>query len=64
MSGSNYAVTCNDNCTVLSARIQGKFIPLVSSTDRLKVECIYRNILTGEYKNVRELFEETVLKIV
>lgn len=58
MSSSNYSVTCDDDCTTLSARIKGRFIPLVSSTDRLKVECIYRNIMTCEYKNVRELCED------
>lgn len=58
MSSSNYSVTCDDNCTILSARIKGRFIPLVSSTDGLKVKCVYHNILTGEYKSVRELCED------
>lgn len=37
MSGSNYSVTCDDDCAILSARIKGSSIPLVSSTDRQKV---------------------------
>lgn len=58
MSASNYSVTYNGDCATLSARINGTFIPLVTSTDRLQVDCIYRNILTDEYKNVRELCED------
>lgn len=58
MSGSNYSIAYNGDCTTLSAHIKGKCIPLISSTDKLKVECIYHNILIGVYKNVRDLCED------
>lgn len=58
MSGSNYSVTYNGNCVTLSARVKGRYIPLISSTEKLQVECIYDNILTGMYRNVRELCED------
>lgn len=58
MLGSNYMVTYDENCAILSARIKGKFIPLISNADRLQVENIYHNILTGAYKNARELCED------
>lgn len=58
MSGSKYSITYNGDCAILSARIKKVIIPLVSSTDKLKVECVYHNILTGAYKNVRELCED------
>lgn len=58
MSGSNYSVTYDGNCATLSTRFKEKDIPLISSKDRLQVESIYHNILTGEYKNVRELCED------
>lgn len=58
MSGSNYSIAYDGNCATLSARLKGKCIPLISSTDKLKVECIYHNILTGIYRNVRELCED------
>lgn len=58
MSGSNYSVTYDSDYATLSAHIKGKFIPLISNADRLQVECIYQNILTGVYKNVRDLCED------
>lgn len=58
MSGSNYSLTYSDGYAILSARIKKMVIPLVSSKDKLKVECVYHNILTGAYKSVRELCED------
>ena len=58
MSGSNYLVTYYGDCATLSARIKGKFIPLISSEDKLRIENVYHNILIGAYKNVRELCED------
>ena len=58
MSGSNYSVTYDGNCATLFACVAGKNIPLISSMERLQVESIYHNILTGVYKNVRELCED------
>lgn len=58
MSGSKYSIAYDGDCATLSACIKGKIIPLVSSTDRLQVESVYHNVLTGVYKNVRELCED------
>lgn len=58
MSGSNYSVKYNGSCATLFARTKGTYIPLVSSTDRLRVQSIYHNILTGVYRNVRDLCED------
>lgn len=58
MSGSNYSVTYDGGCVTLSARLKGRYIPLISSDNKLQVENIYHNILTGSYKNVRELCED------
>lgn len=58
MSGANYSVTYDGDCATLSARIKGRYIPLISSTEKLQVECIYHNILTGMYRNARELCED------
>ena len=58
MSSDNYSVAYDGSYTTLSARIKGKFIPLISSEDKLQVECIYQNILAGTYKSARELCED------
>ena len=58
MVGSNYSITHGCDYTTLSTNIKGSLIPLVSSTDRLQVESIYHNILTGVYKNALELCED------
>ena len=58
MSDSIYSIIYDSNCATLFARTKGRMIPLVSSTDRLKLQSIYRNIKTGEYKNVRELCKD------
>lgn len=58
MSKPNYLVTYDGDCATLSARIKGKFIPLISSEDKLRIENIFHNILIGAYKDVRELCED------
>lgn len=58
MSAINYSLTYDGKYATLSARIKGTSIPLVLSAEKLQVENIYRNILTGAYKNVRELCED------
>lgn len=58
MSSSNYLVTYGGGRATLSARIKGKFIPLISSEDKLRIENIYHNILIDAYKDVRELCED------
>ena len=58
MSGSKYSLTYNGGCATLSARVKGRCIPLISSTEKKQVEFIYHNILTGMYRNARELCED------
>lgn len=58
MSGYNYSVAYNGDCATLFAHVKGRHIPLISSTEKLQVECIYHNILTGMYRNARELCED------
>ena len=41
MSRSNYLVTYGGGRATLSACIKGKFIPLISSEDKLRIENIY-----------------------
>lgn len=58
MSGFSYSVTYDGGCATLYARVKGRNIPLISSTERLEVYRIYQNILTGVYRNVWELCED------